>query len=146
MKHEQQYKELLIQNSAENNLLVLNLLQSQENLSKQKALNWMFQWIIPNIKGLEQEQFFYFGTVGLSFIFHYSILNDDPNRRMSNNSALSSLHQAVLICRIQKQKKSKVLYKIDYIEESSNLLDKYKQHLLEHLEQIVRNFVLEMEV
>lgn len=145
MEHEQQYKELLTQNSAENNLLVLNLLQSQENLSKQKALNWIFQWIIPNLKELQQEQFFYFGTVGLSFIFHHITLKEIPPLKIPDDKMVYSLHKAVLICRIQKQKQSKILYKIDYIEEASNLLEKYKQYLLEHLEQIVRNFVLEME-
>jgi hypothetical protein len=54
-------------------------------------------------------------------------------------------YKAVLISRIQKPKQTKILYKIDYIEANSNLQSKYKQYLLEHLEQIIYNFVAEMD-
>lgn len=145
MEHKQQYKELLAKNNAANNLLVFNLLQSQENWSKKRALIWIFQELIPNFQGLQQERLFYFGDTGLSFIFHHAILNDSASIDKSSVSDKEDLYKAVLICRIQSQKQSKLLYKIDYIEDASNLLSKYKQHLLEHLEQIVRNFVREMD-
>ncbi len=145
MEHKQQYKELLAKNNAANNLLVFNLLQSQENWSKKRALIWIFSELIPNFQGLQQERLFYFGDTGLSFIFHHAILNDSASIAKSSVSDKEDLYKAVLICRIQSQKQSKLLYKIDYIEDASNLLSKYKQHLLEHLEQIVRNFVREMD-
>lgn len=142
MEHQQQYKALLAENHATNNLLVVNLLQSQESWSKEKALLWIFQELIPNFQTLEQERLFFFGNVGLSFIFHHAALKDSTT--ISKVSNTEHLHQAVLICRLQNTKQSKVLYKIDYIEDVSNLLSTYKQYLLEHLEQIVRNVVVEM--
>jgi hypothetical protein len=145
MKHKQQYKALLIQNSAANNLLVLNLLQSQEKWSKAKALNWIFQELIPDFENLQQERSFYFGNTGLSFIFHHAILKDSVFIAKYSTSNTEHLYKAVLICRIIKQKESKLLHKIDYIEDDSNLLDKYKQYLLEHLEQILCNFITEMD-
>jgi hypothetical protein len=143
MQHEQQYKELLAKNSAANNLLVLNLLQSQENWSKQKALVWVFQALIPTFQTLEQERLYYFGNTGLSFIFHHAELKDTVSIQHTSNA--NQLYEAVLICRSQNQKQSKLLYKIDYIEDAPYLLKKYKQHLLEHLEEIVRNFVAETD-
>lgn len=143
MEYQQQYRALLAKNNAANNLLVLNLLQSQENWSKENALVWIFRELIPKFQTLQQERLFYFGSIGLSFIFHHALLEEEALR--SNISNQDYLHKAVLICCIQYPKQSKVLYKIDYIEEASNLLEKYKQHLLEYLEQIVRNFVIEMK-
>lgn len=143
MQHQQQYKELLANNNAANNLLVLNLLQSQENLSKQDALLWIFQMLIPTFQSLEQERFYYFGPIGLSFIFHHAELKEAASIKHISNT--NQLYEAVLICRSQNQKQSKLLYKINYIEDAPNLLKKYKQQLLEHLEEIVRNFVAEMD-
>lgn len=145
MEHEQQYKDFLAKNSAANNLLVLNLLQSQENWSKEKALIWIFQTLIPTFKTLQQERLFYFGNTGLSFIFHHAILQDSAPISKSAVSNTEEWYKAVLISRIQKQKQTKILYKIDYIEEASKLQSKYKQYLMEHLEQIICNFVAEMD-
>jgi hypothetical protein len=145
MEHKQQYRQLLAKNSAANNLLVFNLLQSQERWSKEDALIWVFKELIPNFQTIQQERLFYFGEIGLSFIFHHAILNDSTSISQSPVSNKEHLYKAVLICRIQTQKQSKLLCKIDYIEDASNLLSKYKQHLLEHLEQIVCNFVAEMD-
>lgn len=145
MEHEQQYKDFLAKNSAANNLLVLNLLQSQENWSKEKALIWIFQTLIPSFKTLQQERLFYFGNTGLSFIFHHAILQDSVPISKPSASNAEEWYKAVLISRIQKPKQTKVLHKIDYIEEASKLQSKYKQYLLEHLEQIICNFVAEMD-
>ena len=145
MEHEQQYKDLLAKNSAANNLLVLNLLQSQENWSKENALIWIFQTLIPNFKTLQQERLFYFGNTGLSFIFHHAVLQDSVPLSKPSASNTENWYKAILISRIQKPKQTKVLHKIDYIEAASNLLSKYKQYLLEHLKQIVCNFVAEMD-
>ncbi len=144
MKYEQHYKRLLASNNAANNLLVLNLLQGQENWSKSKALTWILNLFITDLQELQQERFLYFGSTGLSFIFHHTILTDFPPLAVSNDTT-PSLYKAILICRMHSQKQSKILYKIDYIEDISNLLDKYKQHLLEHLELIIRNFVTELK-
>lgn len=145
MEHKQQYIDLLIKNNSANNLLVFNLLQSQENWSKEKALLWIFRELIPDFKTLEQERLFYFGNTGLSFIFHHAILKDSISKSKFSASNTEHLYKAVLICRVQSQKESKLLYKIDYIEEAAALLNKYKEYLLEHLEQIVCNFVAEMD-
>jgi len=144
MEHQQQYKELLANNNATNNLLVLNLLQSQENWSKEEALIWIFQTVIPTFQTLPQEHLFYFGRVSLSFIFHHAILNDSLPTSNPKNLETDHLYKAVLMCRAQNQTQSKLLYKIAYIEEASNLLEMYKQYLLEHLEQIIHTFVVEI--
>ena len=145
MKYKQQYIDLLLKNNSANNLLVLNLLQSQENYSKVQALVWIFQELIPNFKTLQQERSFYFGETGLSFIFHHAILKDSALISKPSASNTEHLYKAVLISRILNQKESKLLHKIDYIEDDSNLLVKYKEYLLEHLEQIICNFITEMD-
>lgn len=146
MEHKQQYKALLATNDAANNLLVLNLLQSQENWSKKEALIWIFQELIPNFNDLKQERLFYFGPTGLSCIFHHAILNDPASISKPTSSNTENLYKAVLICRVQSQKQSKMLHKIDYIEEGSNLLSKYKQYLLENLDPIICNFIAEIDL
>jgi len=145
MEHQQQYRDLLAKNNAANNLLVLNLLQSQENWSKEKALIWIFQALIPTFKTLQQERLFYFGNTGLSFIFHHAVLQDSTPISKFSASNTEDWYKAVLISRVQKPKQTKVLHKIDYIGDASNLLGKYKQYLLEHLEQIICNFVTEID-
>ena len=145
MEYKQQYKALLAKNNAANNLLVLNLIQSQENWSKKKALIWIFQELIPNFQNLQQERLFYFGNTGLSFIFHHAILNDSAPISKPTASNTEDLYKAILICRIQSQQQSTILHKIEYIEESAALLSKYKQYLLEHLESIISTFIIEME-
>ncbi|BDS09971.1 hypothetical protein [Aureispira anguillae] len=130
MQHKSQYLALLKENDAHNNLLVLQLLISQQKWSTEKALQWILEHFVSSLEQISTISF-YFGNVGLALVSSQSRLMDEKQLILGHTYRIIIRYYLIL------DKKKTLLYKTDYLEQESKLLAAYHHHLLENIKQII---------
>lgn len=73
MEHEEQYKSLLLSNRSENNLLVLEMLQSQHDWDGSRALIWIWEQLIIGRTTVEDDWAIELGIIVIRFQLKYTL-------------------------------------------------------------------------
>lgn len=135
MEHEEQYKSLLLSNRSENNLLVLEMLQSQHGWDLSRALIWIWEQLIIGRAIVEDDWDIELGAVVVRFQLRYTL----QEHYVAN---YTSFYRVDVLCSVYHDDKKELEFSkknIGEVEHDEALsLNIYRKHLSAMLNALVQ--------